>query len=184
MTAIETISESELVRRSLAGEELAQRQLYGRYVGAMFHTVLRLTANRPDAEDVTQEVFVKVFEKLDSFRGESTLGAWIKRIAVNAALNHLRKANRLQTVVLENHAPLPDEPEVDEVAWAHDIRRIHEAMGELPEGCRLVFNLHLLEGYRHHEVAHLLGITESTSKTQYMRAKRLLREKLGYWDIE
>jgi len=179
LTAIETISETELVRRSLAGEEQAQRQLYGRYVGAMFHTVLRLTANRSDAEDVTQEVFVKVFEKLDSFRGESTLGAWIKRIAVNTALNFLRQANRLQTVALESQVPPPDEPEVDEAAWSHDIRRIHEAIGGLPDGCRAVFCLHLLEGYRHQDVAQALGITESTSKTQYMRARRLLREKLG-----
>jgi RNA polymerase sigma-70 factor (ECF subfamily) len=178
LTAIETISETELVRRSLAGEEHAQRQLYGRYVGAMFHTVLRLTANRSDAEDLTQEVFVKVFEKLDSFRGESTLGAWIKRITVNTALNFLRTANRMQTVALESQALPPDEPEVDEAAWAHDLRRIHEAIGELPDGCRLVFNLHLLEGYRHQDVAQMLGITESTSKTQYMRARRLLREYL------
>ena len=178
LTAIETISETELVQRCLTGHEAAQRQLYGRYVGAMFHTVLRLTANRSDAEDVTQEVFVKVFEKLGSFRGESTLGAWIKRIAVNTTLNFLRQANRLQTVALEDHAPPPDEPEVDEAAWALDIRRIHEALVELPDGCRLVFNLHLLEGYRHQDVAKMLGITESTSKTQYMRAKRLLREKL------
>lgn len=180
MTAIETISETELVRRSLAGEELAQRQLYGRYVGAMFHTVLRLTANRQDAEDVTQEVFVKVFEKLDSFRGESTLGAWIKRVTVNTTLNFLRQANRLKLVALESQSLPPEtEPEVDEAAWAHDLRRIHEAMGELPEGCRLVFNLYLLEGYRHQDVAQMLGITESTSKTQYMRAKRILRESLG-----
>jgi len=147
----------------------------------MFHTVLRLTANRQDAEDVTQEVFVKVFEKLASFRGESTLGAWIKRVAVNTALNFLRQANRLKMVALESQAlPLEEEAPVDEAAWAHDLRRIHEAMGQLPEGCRLVFNLHLLEGYRHQDVAQLLGITESTSKTQYMRAKRMLREKLGY----
>lgn len=167
------------MRRSLAGEESAQRQLYGRYVGAMFHTVLRLTANRQDAEDVTQEVFVKVFEKLPSFRGESTLGAWIKRVTVNTTLNFLRTANRLKMVELESqHLPPEEEPTVDEAAWAHDIRRVHEAMGELPDGCRLVFNLHLLEGYRHQDVAQMLGITESTSKTQYMRARRILKEKL------
>ncbi|MBI1227044.1 MAG: sigma-70 family RNA polymerase sigma factor [Bacteroidetes bacterium] len=179
MTAIETISEIELVQLCRNGDEQAQRQLYSRYVGAMFHTVLRLTANREDAEDLTQEVFIKVFEKLDSFRGESTVGAWIKRVAVNTTLNFLRQANRLKMVAVESQNLPPEaEPEVDETAWANDIRRIHEAMGELPDGCRLVFNLHLLEGYRHQDVAQMLGITESTSKTQYMRAKRILREKL------
>jgi len=178
LTAIETTTETELVRLCLAGHESAQRQLYGRYVGAMFHTVLRLVANRSNAEDVTQEVFIKVFEKLESFRGESTLGAWIKRIAVNTSLNYLRQANRLQTVTWENQTTAPDEPEVDETAWAHDIQRIHEAIKLLPDGCRTVFCLHLLEGFRHQDVAQMLGITESTSKTQYMRAKRILREKL------
>lgn len=178
MTAIETTTETELVRLCLAGHESAQRQLYGRYVGAMFHTVLRLVANRSDAEDVTQEVFIKVFEKLESFRGESTLGAWIKRIAVNTSLNYLRQANRLQTVTWENQTLPSDEPEVDETVWAHDIQRIHEAIKLLPDGCRTVFCLHLLEGFRHQDVAQMLGITESTSKTQYMRAKRILKEKL------
>lgn len=179
LTAIENTTETELVQQCLTGHEGAQRQLYGRYVGAMFHTVLRLVANREDAEDLTQEVFVKVFEKLGSFRGESTLGAWIKRIAVNTALNYLRTANRLQVVTLEGQAtPTADEQAVDEAAWEHDIRRIHTAIGELPDGCRAVFCLHLLEGYRHQDVAQMLNITESTSKTQYMRARRLLRENL------
>ena len=175
MTATNHIPEQELVRRCIAGQEAAQRQLYGRYVGAMFHTVLRLVANRVEAEDLTQEVFVKVFQRLDSFRGESTLGTWIKRIAVNAALNHLRTANRLRMVALEGQQPEAVEG-VDEEGWAQDIHRIHEAIKALPDGCRTVFCLHLLEGYRHQDVAQMLGITESTSKTQYMRARRLVRE--------
>lgn len=178
MTTLETISETELVRRCIAGQPDAQHQLYRRYVGAMFHTVLRLVANRQDAEDLTQEIFLKVFERLNTFRGESTLGAWIKRIAVNASLNHLRTANRLQMVAFEGQAPLSEEEQVDETAWAHDIKRIHKAIGQLPDGCRTVFCLHLLEGYRHRDVAQMLKITESTSKTQYMRARRMLQEML------
>jgi RNA polymerase sigma factor (sigma-70 family) len=165
------------VRQCIAGQAVAQRLLYGRYVGAMFHTVLRLVAHRQEAEDVTQEVFVKVFQRLDSFRGESSLGAWIKRIAVNAALNHLRTANRLRMVALEEQQPEVEEG-MDEEGWAHDIHCIHEAIKGLPDGCRTVFCLHLLEGYRHQDVAQMLGITESTSKTQYMRARRLVREHL------
>jgi RNA polymerase sigma factor (sigma-70 family) len=177
LTATNHIPEQELVRQCIAGQAVAQRLLYGRYVGAMFHTVLRLVAHRQEAEDVTQEVFVKVFQRLDSFRGESSLGAWIKRIAVNAALNHLRTANRLRMVVLEEQQPEVEEG-MDEEGWAHDIHCIHEAIKGLPDGCRTVFCLHLLEGYRHQDVAQMLGITESTSKTQYMRARRLVREHL------
>jgi RNA polymerase sigma factor (sigma-70 family) len=178
LTVTENITENDLVRHCIAGQVAAQRVLYGRYVGAMFHTVLRLVGNRQDAEDLTQEVFVKVFQRLDSFRGESTLGAWIKRIAVNAALNYLRTADRLRMVTYEGQQPESNET-VDEESWAHDIRRIHETIKTLPDGCRTVFCLHLLEGYRHQDVAQMLGITESTSKTQYMRAKRLVREVLG-----
>jgi RNA polymerase sigma-70 factor (ECF subfamily) len=176
---METTDEKTLVRRCLLGDAPAQRQLFQRYVGAMFHTILRLTANREDAEDLTQETFVKVFERLDSFRGDSTLGAWIKRIAVNHALNFLRQSKRLYFVALEFHTALPDEPDIDEESWACDIRQVHEAIKALPDGCRMVFSLHLLEGYRHQDVAEMLGITESTSKTQYMRAKRLIREAVG-----
>lgn len=178
MTTTEHIPETALVQQCLKGDEAAQRLLYSRYVGAMFHTVLRLVGNRHDAEDLTQEAFVKVFQRLDSFRGESTLGAWVKRIVVNATLNHLRTANRLRFVEFDGQTGQPDEATVDEEIWAFDVRRIHEAIGQLPDGCRMVFSLHLLEGYRHQDVAQLLGITESTSKTQYMRAKRLVRERL------
>ena len=179
MTTTETITEQDLVLRCRSGDTTAQHLLYKRYVGAMFHTILRLSASREDAEDLTQEVFVKVFQRLDTFRGESSVGAWIKRIAINTTLNFLRQANRLQMVELEHHSPVAEERDLDEEAWELDVHRIHEAIGSLPEGCRLVFNLHLLEGFRHQDVAKMLGITESTSKTQYMRAKRLLRQALG-----
>ncbi len=145
----------------------------------MFHTIFRMVANREDAEDLTQEVFVKVFRQLGSYRGEATLGAWIKRIAVNAALNFLRQSKRIRWVEMENHNQPDDGPEIDETAWSHDIRRVHEAIKGLPDGCRLVFSLYMLEGFPHKEVGKMMGITESTSKTQYRRAKRLLREALS-----
>ena len=172
------ISEQELVSHSLNGNRQAQYALYRKYVGAMFHTVVRMVGSQEDAEDLTQEVFAKVFQQLHSFRGESTLGAWIKRIAVNTSLNFLRQANRIRFVDLANQAIQEDEATIDETAWAHDIRRIHEAIKCLPDGCRTVFTLYLLEGYPHREVAEMLGITESTSKTQYKRAKRLIRQEL------
>ena len=168
--------EKALVQRSLGGDRAAQYLLYKRYVGAMFHTIVRMVGNRQDAEDVTQEVFVKVFRQLASFRGEATLGAWIKRIAINAALNFLRKKKQLQFEEINERLPLADEAGINETDWANKIHGIHEAVKKLPDGCRLVFNLYMLEGYKHKEVAKMLGITESTSKTQYRRAKRLIKE--------
>lgn len=166
------------MERCLDGNRAAQYDLYRRYVGAMFHTVVRMVGNREDAEDLTQEVFAKVFHRLESFRNDATLGAWIKRIAVNVSLNFLRTANRLHFVEMEGHLAIAEENDVGEEVLETDLRRIHEAIKKLPDGSRTVFNLYLLEGYDHREIAEILHISESTSKTQYRRAKRLLREEL------
>lgn len=160
------------------GDPLAQHELYNRYVNAMYHTIIRMVGSREDAEDITQEVFVKVFQKLDSFRNEATLGAWIKRIAVNAALNFLRRQQDFFTDPVDEGKTGESEPEIDETEWANNLALIHEGIKKLPAGCRTVLNLYLLEDYTHREVADMLGISESTSKTQYKRARRLLREML------
>ena len=175
---VATTEEQELVRRSIAGDSRAQYRLYRKYVKAMYHTVFRMVGNATDAEDVTQEVFAKTFIHLSSFQGESTLGAWIKRIAINTTLNFLRKERQVKWVDLddtpepsEEFVPMP-EPDTD------NLKRIHEAIKILPEGCRLVFCLYLLEGFQHQEISEILNISESTSKTQYRRAKGLLQEML------
>ena len=169
--------EMALVERCLAGDPAAQYDLYKRYVGAMFHTVVRMVGSREDAEDLTQEVFAKAFHRLDSYRQDATLGAWLKRIAVNASLNFLRTADRLKFESFEDHKAQAELP-TDSPNEQFDLRRVHEGIKQLPDGCRTVFNLYLLEGYDHREISSILGISESTSKTQYRRAKRLLRESL------
>ncbi len=173
-----TQEETALVRRALANDQKAQYVIYKKYVGAMFHTVIRMVGNREDAEDVTQEAFTKVFQRLDSFRGDSTLGVWIKRVVVNTSLNFLRQKKKLFFEEINERTTAMDEDGIDEESWALNIRSIHEAIKKLPDGCRMVFNLYMLEGYKHAEVANMLGITESTSKTQYKRAKRLIKEMI------
>lgn len=176
---VATTEERELVRRSMAGDNRAQYGLYRKYVKAMYHTVLRMVGKAADAEDVTQEVFAKVFSNLGSFKGDSTLGAWIKRITVNTTLNFLRKERRIRWVDLENSP----EPSVEFVPMPEPdtktLKQIHGAIKVLPEGCRVVFCLFLLEGYQHQEIAEILGISESTSKTQYRRARGLLQKALS-----
>lgn len=169
--------EATLVRQSLRGNSASQKQLYHKYVRAMYHTVIRMVPNRMDAEDIVQESFVKVFQKLHTFKGDSTLGAWIKRITINNALNHIRKNKR---VIMEDLNTQPDvpAPQVEKNSLPLDPKRIHQAIKQLPEGCRVVFNLRLLEGFQHKEIADFMGITESTSKTQYRRAKQLLQKAL------
>ena len=179
--------ETQLVEQSLRGDQRAQYQLYEKYVQAMYNTVLRIVVHPMDAQDVLQETFVKVFQNLSYFKGESTLGAWIKRIAVNTSLNFLRKNRKVRIVELDPKADLaPNQEERTEPVW--DMASIHHAVKELPEGSRLVLSLYLLEGYQHKEVAQILGITESTSKSQYQRGRKMLQkilikkypQRLGY----
>jgi RNA polymerase sigma-70 factor (ECF subfamily) len=142
----------------------------------MYNTVVRMAPSDTDAEDIVQEAFIKVFQNLSQFKGDSTLGAWIKRIVINTALNFLRRHKRINylNTEIEDTLAQPLEADVQET----DIHRIHQAIKTLPEGCRLVFNLYLLEGYQHKEIAQILGISESTSKSQYQRARRLLQRQL------
>lgn len=132
--------------------------------------------NRTDAEDMLQEAFADCFTNISSFRYESTFGAWLKKIVVNKCINHLKKRKtdliydeQLPNVADESHDSEPD----------YDHRQILSAIEKLPDGYRVVLSLYLLEGYDHEEIASILGITESTSKSQYMRAKEKLRKILN-----
>ncbi len=143
----------------------------------MYNRIVRMVPNTYEAEDLVQETFVKVFQRISTFRGEASLGSWIKRIAINGAISHLRKQGRIRWEPWEesSHADEPIEIENSPL----DIRQVHEAIKVLPDGCRTVFTLIAVEGWRHQDVAQELDISESTSKTQYRRAKILLRKKLS-----
>lgn len=175
---LDNSEEKELVRLSLEGDDRAQYRLYQKYVKAMYHTIVRMVGDSLDAEDLTQELFVKVFKNLDSYKGKATLGAWIKRIAINTALNFIRSRGNIRMVEMVEEYDPSIQSEMDFDASNFDIKKVHQAIKELPEGCRMVFNLFMMEGYQHREIAQILGISESTSKTQFRRAKQLLRDIL------
>lgn len=167
---------SKLIETARKGNQQSMYRLYKLYVQAMYNTCIRMVSNQYDAEDIIQESFVKAFNNLDSFRGESSFGSWLKRIVINQSITFLRK-NKQELMDIDNLQIVDDEndennfPEIDPII-------IHESIKTLPEKARLVLNLYLLEGYRHKEIADILNISESTSKSQYLRAKHLLREKL------
>lgn len=144
----------------------------------MFNVAQRITNNYVEAEDVLQDAFVRAFQKLDSFKGDSTFGAWLKRIVVNTAINQLRK-NKAEFVGLEDERLDVRYEEKEEPDHAWDMKKVRKAIAELPEGYRVVFSLYCIEGYDHAEIAGILGISEATSKSQYSRAKKKLRERLS-----
>lgn len=164
----------DLVAESIKGSNKARYQLYQLYSKAMFNVCYRMMNNREDAEDMLQEAFIQAFQKLDTFRNESGFGSWLKTITIRTCINALNKRKLDLTYFDEMHRFDAAEDEPAEALYTTE--NILEAMNQLPEGGRIVFSLYLLEGYDHSEISQILNITESTSKTQYMRAKRRVNE--------
>lgn len=174
---MKTLPEQQLIKACRRGQPRAQRELYQRYVQAMYHVALRLVGERTRAEDVVQEAFMRVFRQLDQYRGEATIGSWIKRITINTALNELRRTRHLSFTNLDGLENLEVHTENPRPA-TFSVREIHQGIQDLPEGSRVVLSLYLLEGYQHQEISQILNISVSTSKSQYHRAKKLLQDIL------
>lgn len=171
----------ELVERCKLGDRKAQYELYKQYSKAMFNVCMRMLNHMGEAEDALQEAFMDAFVHINQFRQQSTFGAWLKQIVVNKAINQLR-SRKMQWVEIEewqtsNEDVLYAEDNHD---WhddtSYEVERIRRAMQQLSEGYRVVLTLYLFEGYDHEEIGEVLGISEVTSRTQYMRAKRKLLE--------
>jgi RNA polymerase sigma-70 factor (ECF subfamily) len=163
-----------LIADSIKGSNKARYQLYQLYSKAMFNVCFRMMNTREDAEDMLQEAFIQAFQKLETFRNESSFGTWLKTITIHTCINALNKRKLDLKYFDEMHRFDAVEEEPGEALYTTE--NIVEAMNQLPEGGRIVFSLYLLEGYDHGEIAQILNITESTSKTQYMRAKRRVHE--------
>jgi len=162
----------------MKGDVRAQYQLYSLYSKAMYNICYRMTGQQEEAEDMLQESFTYAFSKLGSFRFESSFGAWLKRIVVNTCINHLKK-RRVDLVYTEQHSdPAPEDDFVDYAEIKFKVDSVMQAVEKLPQGYRIVFSLYLLEGYDHSEISEILGITESTSKSQFLRAKQKIKEIL------
>ncbi len=163
-----------LVEKCKTGHSSSQYQLYSLYVDAMYNIGLRMLGNKEDAEDIVQDSFIDAFKNLASFKYDSTFGAWLKRIVINKSINYL-KAKRIAVVPMDAHEfHLTEEP--NEKAEAVDIKKVKVGIAQLPAGYKQIINLYLLEGYDHIEIGEVLGISTSTSKSQYHRAKKKLVE--------
>lgn len=143
----------------------------------MYNVGFRITGNEEDAEDVLQEAFVSAFKSLDHYRGDATFGAWLKRIVVNKSINVIKKRKE-NVIPQDDEFDVPDEDVPADYKPELSVERVRQCMEMLPDGYRSVLSLYLLEGYDHEEIAGIMGITESTSKSQLNRAKRKLKELL------
>lgn len=171
--------QQDLINKCLKGDSLAQYRLFDLYVKAMYNTVLRLVEDKMEAEDIVQEGFVKAFTKLEQFKGNSSFGAWLKRIMVNMALDSLKKKSLEIVPFPVNEAAIEEEPHNhDEDDFMPNPTLVNEQILKLPKGCRMIFTLYQVEGYEQKQVAEMLGVSLSTVKTQYRRARLLLKERL------
>jgi RNA polymerase sigma-70 factor (ECF subfamily) len=166
----------DLVEKCKMGNRAAQFELYKLYSRAMYNVCLRMVKNDMDAEDLLQNSFVDVFTKLDTFRYQSSVGAWIKRIVVNNCINFLKRRKVYFEELQDHHQEFGEQAEQSDSGLS--VESVNRALMLLPDGYRVVFSLYMLEGYDHKEIAGILDITEATSKSQYSRAKKKLRELL------
>ena len=170
-----TIIHSDLVDRCKQGDALGFKALYHQYSKAMYNTALRIVNNSAEAEDVLQEAFMDAFRHIRDFENRSSFGAWLKQIVVNKSVTHLRR--KKQDWIDIESAALPEikeEDVVDESEIRYQVNQVLKGIQQLPNGYRTVLSLYLLEGYDHEEISEILGISHSTVRTQYMRAKERL----------
>lgn len=159
------------------GNELAAFNLYNNYSKAMYNTLTRLTNDTEIAKDLLQEAFVKAFKKINDLEDPMAFPGWLKRIVVNMGLEYLRKRKVIFEDIEDNKQLESEEIEEPNISS----KNLYKAIKSLPDGCRAVLSLHLIEGFKHREIAAQLGISESTSKTQFRHAKRLLKTKLQHY---
>ncbi len=168
------ISESDLLEGCRRGDRKMQHELYNRFAPKMYGVCLRYAANAEEAEDILQEGFIKIFNKISSYRGDGSFEGWIRRIFVNTAIEHFRKKTYLQpiTETEENTVEGKYLSVLDSLAEKDIIQLVQQ----LSPGYRTVFNMYVVEGYSHKQIAEMLGISEGTSKSQLSRAKMILQD--------
>ena len=171
------MTEEQLVKECVSGNLIAQKKFYDLFAKKMMGVCLRYSNNYEEAQDVLQDGFIKIFNKLPDFQSKGSLEGWIRRIMVNTALDAYRKAKKHQNNVdVDAVSYLLDSNDYTlEEINAQDLMKIIQS---IPDGYRMVFNLFAIEGFSHKEIAEQLGVTESTSKSQFSRAKKMLRKIL------
>lgn len=171
------MTEESILKGCLKNEAAAQKELYGRYSPKMLAVCYRFAHNREDAEDMLQEGFIKVFSQIHTFRNQGAFEGWIRRIIVHTCINNLKKNRKFNESVDIIHATglQVREESVPSIVQA---KQVVECIRILPIGYRTVLNLYAIEGYSHREIGNMLDIEESTSRSQYTRAKQMLEEIL------
>lgn len=170
----------ELVQRCRKGERKAQYELYQLYKDRVFNIAYRMANSQQDAEDITQMAFVRVFKKIDSFRGDSAFSSWVYRLTVNICINHFRREKRKKELVVHELSELATNLKILKTNEQASKMKpfLEKAIRALPAGYRMIFVLYDIEGYKHEEIAEMMNISEGTSKSQLHKARKELKQYL------
>ena len=173
------LSDREIIDGCLKHSRKAQQQLYDKYSRYLLGVCIRYSTDRSEAEDVLQDVFVRVFFNIEEYSGAGSFQGWLRRVAVNTAITNYHKnlKHRYHVDIDEYKTVETGALSFEEDLFSAD--ELHNVLNSLPAGYKMVFNLYAIEGYKHREIAGMLKIDVNTSKSQYSRARALLREKLG-----
>ena len=178
MTVNNNTDEQKLIAGCIEGKSWAQRAIYDRFAATMMSVCVRYVTDRDTAQDVLQDGFIKLFNKIDTYSGAGAFGGWVRRIFVTTSLEYLRRNDALKQSAniddIENFIENYDETAIQKMS-ADDIM---DCIASLADGYRTIFNLYAIEGYNHAEIADMLGITEVTSRSQFMRARKILQQKI------
>lgn len=182
MTELTGHSEEDILEGCRKNDRRYQEILYRKYAPVMYTVCLGYAGDRSAAQDILQDGFIKVFQNIKMFNGNnrnSTLEGWIRRILVNTAIDYFRKKKRLNNIISENeHFDIINNDDVNGLEKL-EMEDLIKQLNRLPEGARIIFNMFALEGYSHKEIADRLSITEGTSKSQFSRARGLLKKMIG-----
>lgn len=170
------MNEKELIKGCIRENREAQQLLFQKYAGKMLLVCMRYARHHAEAEDILQDGFIKVFDNISRFRMEGSFEGWIRRIMVNTALKNYRKSSfKKEQIGIATYQEDSSEPEIYSQLSEEELLKI---INELPDGYRIVFNLYVIEGYSHREIGELLNIQESTSRSQLVKARKLLQKKI------
>lgn len=170
--------EEQIISACKKNDRRSQELLYRHFAKKMYALCLGYAVDRPMAQDILQESFIKVFKNISQFKNEGSLEGWIRRIVTNTAIDHIRKNKRTNEFIETE----PDDPGLfieNSVVRLMGFNELLEKIESLPEGARLIFNMHAIDGYTHKEIAGQLNITEGTSKSQFNRARKLLMNQIS-----
>jgi len=170
------LTEEQLIKGCIQQDMECQRMLFEQYAGRMMTICLRYSCDQPEAEDILQEAFIKIFSHLSQYKFQGSFEGWMKRIVVNCALKMIQK-KRIQFSEIHSQELISTQPDPDALSNLTEDELL-KLISNLPDGYRIVFNLSVMEGYNHDEIAALLGIQPTTSRSQLVKARRLLQKQI------